>query len=224
MPLTTPFVPLTVSFSSAPSPSAVFVDSQPPSAGPRHTTARNTTREPADDAEQTDQFVSAAPDPPPSFTAPPAARPSTHSRRLTLSRFPLLRNKSSRELARSPSILKSSTAPPPTHSLLATARPRTSTSTLRGRQTSPSRAPSVHGHERDTSEEADPPTRTAPANKDKMHQTSSRLLRMTDDERPYTRVCVPPLPSVSTCLWPHPSFFGAAGHQYEPRVFVSYDV
>jgi hypothetical protein len=52
-----------------------------------------------------------------------------------------------------------------------------------------------------------------PANKDKMHQTSSRLLRMTDDERPYTRVRFSPLQSAPTCLRPHPSFFGTAGQK-----------
>jgi hypothetical protein len=36
------------------------------------------------------------------------------------------------------------------------------------------------------------PTTVAPSGAyNKMHQTSSRLLRMTDDERPFTRVCNP---------------------------------
>ncbi|KAH7124258.1 hypothetical protein EDB81DRAFT_951762 [Dactylonectria macrodidyma] len=34
-----------------------------------------------------------------------------------------------------------------------------------------------------------PPIKAPPATANKMHQTSSRLLRMTDDDRPFTRAC-----------------------------------
>ncbi|KAH8736043.1 hypothetical protein BGZ61DRAFT_90854 [Ilyonectria robusta] len=34
-----------------------------------------------------------------------------------------------------------------------------------------------------------PPIKSSPVTANKMHQTSSRLLRMTDDDRPFTRVC-----------------------------------
>ncbi|PSN68890.1 hypothetical protein BS50DRAFT_586279 [Corynespora cassiicola Philippines] len=48
--------------------------------------------------------------------------------------------------------------------------------------------------DRDRSEEPDSPTHGHAAVDDKkMHQTSSRLLRMTDDERPFTRVSAFPL-------------------------------
>lgn len=42
----------------------------------------------------------------------------------------------------------------------------------------------------DTSSDTQPPISFTPhTNANKMHQTSSRLLRMTEDDRPYTRVC-----------------------------------
>jgi len=43
----------------------------------------------------------------------------------------------------------------------------------------------------DTAADTPPPISFVPQgkNSNKMHQTSSRLLRMTDDERPFTRVC-----------------------------------
>jgi hypothetical protein len=181
MPLTTPFVPLTVSPSSASSSFDVFVDAKPSSIA-KH------------EQEQTDHFASAASDPPtttPVLTPAVAARPNIHSRRLTLSRFPLLR-KGSRELSRSPSAHAkgNNTTAPPSHtqtSLLSTLTPRASTSTLRSTHTS-----TVDGPEAHSSEEGDISTVAASAQRtarpDKMHQTSSRLLRMTDDERPYTRV------------------------------------
>jgi hypothetical protein len=34
-----------------------------------------------------------------------------------------------------------------------------------------------------------PPIKSSPVTANKMHQTSSRLLRMTDDDRPFTKVC-----------------------------------
>lgn len=40
-----------------------------------------------------------------------------------------------------------------------------------------------------------PPIKVSPRD-NKMHQTSSRLLRMTDDERPFTKVCTTPLASL----------------------------
>lgn len=189
MPWTTPFVPLTVSVLPASPPSAVFVDAASPP-----TTAAPTQHHDHDSAV----FVSTtAPDaarPPSLTTQHPAARPAAHSRRLTLSRFPLLR-KGSRELARSPSAhLKASTAsaPPPLSSPppgLSAAHPRASTSSVRPQQPSPARAPSVHTHEQLARDDDDSATKAAAAPvPGKMHQTSSRLLRMTDDERPYTRV------------------------------------
>jgi hypothetical protein len=188
MPLTTP-VSLSVSASTSSSssstfPTAVFVEEQPSSTGThKH--------------KQTDQFASTALDPHTTNTpvltpAVVAARPNVHSRRLTLSRFPLLR-KGSRELGRTPSTSAkaSNTTTPPTHTQLlapATLTSRASISTLRGSLSSST----VDGHEAPPSEEVDNSTKAAPAQRtaraDKMHQTSSRLLRMTDDERPYTRV------------------------------------
>jgi hypothetical protein len=180
MPMTTPFVPLTVSTSSASSSFDVFVDDQPSSIT-KH------------EQERTDHFASAASDPPtttPVLTPAVAARPNTH-RRLTLSRFPLLR-KGSRELSRYPSAHAkgSNTTAPPSHTqthLLSTLTPRASTSTLHSTHTSTVDGPAAH-----SSEEGDISTVAATAQRsarpDTMHQTSSRLLRMTDDERPYTRV------------------------------------
>jgi hypothetical protein len=174
--LSTPSLSLTVPATSAPPSLAVFV-AEPAGSHPQH--------------EQSQQPASAPADPPPSTVAP--ARP-THSRRLTLSRFPLLR-KGSRELGRSPSTHKGSgtTPPPPVHTpFLSTGAPRASTSTLRGPETSPARTPSAHGNEADSIQELEEGTLAAStlrqARPGKMHQTSSRLLRMTDDERPFTRV------------------------------------
>ncbi|KAL5120119.1 hypothetical protein ACEQ8H_001944 [Pleosporales sp. CAS-2024a] len=146
---------------SASCPAALFVDGQPsasaadPLAATAATTTTTTTTPPA---------------------APAPARPA-HARRLTLSRFPLLR-KGSRELARPPSTTPSLL----THALLPSVlAPRASTPTLPGPD------PSCTGHnppEPPTAPTAPPQPAPKPA---KMHQTSSRLLRMTGDERPYTR-------------------------------------
>jgi hypothetical protein len=183
MPLTTPFLPLTVpaSTSAASLPIAVFVD------GPPH----------ASQHDQREPFAPAPADPPaaiPAFTTTVPARPQVHSRRLTLSRFPLLR-KTSRELRRSPSVnhkgSNTTTTPPSADSpFLATGAPRASSSIVRGQEASPPRASTTRSHEADISEEADFDTQAASPRETKpgkMHQTSSRLLRMTDDERPYTR-------------------------------------
>jgi hypothetical protein len=122
---------------------------------------------------------------------PPAASsagPFTHARRYTLSRFPLLR-KGSRELSRTPSASSRSPADLPFY---ATGAPRASQTIVRGRDISPSRESAAPTP--DTSnvivEEAEntQPHLSRAARPDKMHQTSSRLLRMTDDERPFTRV------------------------------------
>jgi hypothetical protein len=173
---TTPILPLTVSVSSPPtSPSLI-------------------TREPLskrpDEQHHCDIGPFAPPAPPsavsdaPSSTFPasksnPSVRPSSHARRYTsLSRFPLLR-KGSRELSRTPSSAKSPAASP----FHATGAPRASSSTARA-----SESPPAATHE-DADVITEPPKITQRAGKpDKMHQTSSRLLRMTDDERPFTRV------------------------------------
>ncbi|KAF1921776.1 regulator of G protein signaling domain-containing protein [Ampelomyces quisqualis] len=164
--MTTPVVPLAAPASPSPaasaSPFAVLLDALQPSTAPL---AQHEHEQPA-------SLVS----------APAAARPSVHSRRLTLSRFPLLR-KGSRELARLPASKPAAAPPPHPHALAA--HPRASTSSV---PPSPPRAPPVDGHEHQPAE-APPATTTPPVSQrpGKMHQTSSRLLRMTDDERPYTR-------------------------------------
>ncbi|CAI6338215.1 unnamed protein product [Periconia digitata] len=138
-----------------------------------------------------------------------APRPvPTVARRSTLtSRFPLLR-KSSREPAHLTHTRGNSNSTNSTH-LLPTAAPRASISSSRGRQ-DPSidqprpRNPSTVNSNRSLSREPErfaqnPPARSPsravpspaaapiPPPDHKMHQTSSRLLRMTDDERPFTR-------------------------------------
>jgi hypothetical protein len=83
--------------------------------------------------------------------------------------------------------------------------PRASTSTLspiQNNRSQPSRGSSPSG-QRQSLLDTDPPSQSydttdtntpspinfvPPSNYNKMHQTSSRLLRMTDDERPFTRV------------------------------------
>jgi hypothetical protein len=203
MPLATPFLPLTVSASSAFTPLAVFVHPPPPPSQSSTTSRSNSasTARPQHDDAHDDSHLTTPDDtakshPVPASIPPVAARPHPHTRRLTLSRLPLLR-KGSRELARSPSTTHhhhhhhakasststAGTAPPPSLLLSSTASPRSSTSTVRGHHFYPARAPSFDGHEQPISHEADSSQKPG-----KMHQTSSRLLRMTDDERPYTRV------------------------------------
>ncbi|CAO2658754.1 Nn.00g064770.m01.CDS01 [Neocucurbitaria sp. VM-36] len=194
MPLTTPFLPLTVPASAVSSSSFIDIGDREP--------VRSTHYQQPDPL--TLGLYSAASDPlplapttsPSSQANPPApsSRPSFHARRYTLSRFPLLR-KGSRELSRSPSAhAKGSSVPattPTASPFLATGAPRASSSTARGRDSSPAREPAADSHEANTiTEEAEQSGHTArprAGKPDKMHQTSSRLLRMTDDERPYTR-------------------------------------
>lgn len=112
----------------------------------------------------------------PALTSAAPARPYVHARRLTLSRLPLLRKGSFPSIHRASSNTTSTSTYTPPHAdpaLLAAGAPRASTST---------RAPSTHSREAEKPEE---PEESTPG---KMHQTSSRLLRMTDDERPFTRV------------------------------------
>jgi len=119
-----------------------------------------------------------------SLPPPPSSRSATHARRYTLSRFPLLR-KGSRELTRTPSVSSISSSASKTHAdslFHLTGAPRSSHSIAREPPTS---APQDSHPVADESREHAKP--------DKMHQTSSRLLRMTDDERPYTKV------STTTC-------------------------
>ncbi|KAF1928694.1 RGS-domain-containing protein, partial [Didymella exigua CBS 183.55] len=139
----------------------------------------------------------------PASTAPPAARSS--SRRLTFTRFPLLR-KGSRELTRATSGhfrgSSISAAAPPSRAdspFFSTGAPKASrTSFARGRTEPPAsdlssaREPSAPASVRSGSGEepgntSGPASLPQAAHAGKMHQTSSRLLRMTDDERPYTR-------------------------------------
>ena len=127
---------------------------------------------------------------------PPSSRSANHARRYTLTRFPLLR-KGSRELSRSPSTTSS-----PAHSpFYPTGAPRASQSIARGPETSAARqSPTSPHQEASVTAQDAPDTRQRVAERpgegkpDKMHQTSSRLLRMTDDERPFTRVSTPVFP------------------------------
>jgi GTPase-activating protein SST2 len=215
MPLTTPFFPLTASqpaLSSSPSSSSSSSSSSSPSAphpvdsphcdssATTTTTTTNSSSSTTHDAPLSSPF---APPPyavpsgllplafPPTIANPKSSsssRPPSHGRRYTLSRLPLLR-KGSRELSRSSSALSirntashnESTDSP----FVATGAPRASSSISRGRNT-------IAEHS-DSEDDKDDCTRTqSRASRagypDKMHQTSSRLLRMTDDERPFTRV------------------------------------
>ncbi|KAF9693900.1 hypothetical protein EKO04_008498 [Ascochyta lentis] len=204
MPLTTPFLPLTVSAadlsSSTSSPSAELPHSGPDQDEPQlrfHLEAL---------AAVSDASATTSPHPEPAL---PAAFPRAASRRLTFTRFPLLR-KGSRDLTRAASAhfrAASSTispaAPPPRADspFLSTGAPRPSRSSFaRGRSEQPApdsstaRDPSAHSSLRSASTGGEelgnthtPTTPHPPPHPAKMHQTSSRLLRMTDDERPYTR-------------------------------------
>lgn len=203
MPLTTPFLPLTVSAASFSSFNSSQIG-EPNITGPD-------IEEPqlrfdlealaaVSEASANTNTTSAA--------APPAPSARTSSRRLTFTRFPLLR-KGSRELTRTTSAhLRgssiSATAPPSRADspFLFTGAPRpSSTSLARGRseylnlEFSSAREPSAHSSLRSGSIRGEEPGNTKDATSlqnaaqsGKMHQTSSRLLRMTDDERPYTRV------------------------------------
>lgn len=200
MPLTTPFLPLTVSAASLSSSNSSHTGEQPDTGLP--------TDEPQlrFDLEALSAVSEA------SATTKPTAARST-SRRLTFTRFPLLR-KGSRELTRVTSAdLRAhfrgssiSAAAPPSRAespFLSTGAPRSSRISLaRGRteqhafDLASAREPSVPASLRSGSGEEEPGNISEPtslqqaAQAGKMHQTSSRLLRMTDDERPYTRVSV----------------------------------
>ncbi|KAL1648673.1 hypothetical protein SLS61_006804 [Didymella pomorum] len=197
MPLTTPFLPLTVSAASLSSSNSSHTGEQPDTGLP--------TDEPQlrFDLEALSAVSEA------SATTKPTAARST-SRRLTFTRFPLLR-KGSRELTRVTSAdLRAhfrgssiSAAAPPSRAespFLSTGAPRSSRISLaRGRteqhafDLASAREPSVPASLRSGSGEEEPGNISEPtslqqaAQAGKMHQTSSRLLRMTDDERPYTR-------------------------------------
>lgn len=208
MPLTTPFLPLTVSAASLSSSNSSHTGEQPDT-GPD-------TDEPQlrFDLEALSAVSEASATTAPTSTAPPAARTG---RRLTFTRFPLLR-KGSRELTRVTSGhfrgSSISAAAPPSRAespFLLTGAPRSSrTSFARGRTEQPvsdlsgARESSVPASLRSGSGEEEPANTSEPnslqqaATAAKMHQTSSRLLRMTDDERPYTRVSVLESPSLSS--------------------------
>ena len=138
-------------------------------------------------------FSAARSDRPPPSSSSSSSRSINHARRYTLSRFPLLR-KGSRELARSPSTSSSASKSPADSLFHPTGAPRPSQSIARGPEFAAARepAPSTHRDGDVIAQEATTttrqPLRLKAQKPDKMHQTSSRLLRMTDDERPYTRV------------------------------------
>ncbi|RAR14706.1 rgs-domain-containing protein [Stemphylium lycopersici] len=184
---TTSFFPLTVSVSSEPDglnpPTSESLQSRPYE---QHKVPRDRlSTAPSSEASDAVSVTSST-----SKNDPPASssRSLPHARRYTLSRFPLLR-KGSRELSRTPSSTKSP-ADSPFH---ATGAPRASQSIARGPDISSAResTSSLHNEGYATTEEArnTPHSSERPraGKPDKMHQTSSRLLRMTDDERPYTR-------------------------------------
>ncbi|KAH6875899.1 hypothetical protein BKA58DRAFT_380672 [Alternaria rosae] len=184
---TTSLLPLTVSVSSVP-------DSlSPPTSEPLHPRPddqhhHDTDRLPIAPASAGSDAPSATSSASKSSPPPPSSRAINHARRYTLSRFPLLR-KGSRELSRTPSTTKSPAESP----FYATGAPRSSQSLARGPDLSPAREPASPYDDGDViAEEAENthrlPDRPRAGKPDKMHQTSSRLLRMTDDERPFTRV------------------------------------
>ncbi|RYN22897.1 Developmental regulator [Alternaria arborescens] len=187
---TTSLLPLTVSVSSVPNSLSPPPPSEPLLPRPDHQHKDDSDRLPSAPASAgSDAPASTSPasksNPPP----PPSSRgPINHARRYTLSRFPLLR-KGSRELSRTPSTTKSPAESP----FYATGAPRSSQSLARGPDLSPAREFAASPHEDgDVIAEEEEATRhlserLRAGKPDKMHQTSSRLLRMTDDERPYTR-------------------------------------
>ena len=212
MPLTTPFLPLTVSAASLSSSNSSYTGE------PQETGLDSDEPQLRFDLEALSAVSEAsATSKSASSTAPPTLSARSNSRRLTFTRFPLLR-KGSRELTRATSVHSRgssiSAAVPPSRAdspFLSTGVLRASrTSFARGRTEQPNldpssaREPSAHASLRSGSIEGEEPENTQSltslqqaANAGKMHQTSSRLLRMTDDERPYTRVSalVSPAPS-----------------------------
>ncbi|KAF2848940.1 RGS-domain-containing protein [Plenodomus tracheiphilus IPT5] len=186
-----PFIPLTVSAPSDASSLHLFGDDDDaadeplPSAEHAHHDQRyqRPARTPCADPHA----LSLTPSTGKSTSSAPSSRSTTSGRRYTLARFPLLR-KGSRELTRWPSTNTKGNSPVESP-FLATGAPRPSISTPRGRDTSPARRSIAEPREPDViNEEAEPTEHLGRKQLDKMHQTSSRLLRMTDDERPYTRV------------------------------------
>lgn len=185
MPLTTPFLPRTVSAASLSSSvsSHTGIDSDEPQL--------------RFDLDALSAVPEASATTKPTTAAPPApAARTTASRRLTFTRFPLLR-KGSRELTRATSAhfraSSGSAAAPPARAdspFLSTGAPRAfRTSFARDRTEQLPLDPTTAsiGEE----EPGSTPNTTSlqqAAHPGKMHQTSSRLLRMTDDERPFTRV------------------------------------
>ncbi|CAG5182246.1 uncharacterized protein ALTATR162_LOCUS10065 [Alternaria atra] len=185
---TTSLLPLTVSVSSVP-------DSlSPPTSEPLHPRPHDQHKDdrdrlPSAPASAASDAPASTPPVGKSNPPPPSSRGAiNHARRYTLSRFPLLR-KGSRELTRTPSTTKSPAESP----FYATGAPRSSQSLARGPDLSPAHesAASLHDDGDVIAEEAESTQllleRPRAGKPDKMHQTSSRLLRMTDDERPYTR-------------------------------------
>lgn len=201
---TAPFLPLTVSAAASSSslvapalddPFEPFAPFATSSAGHYYDQRATRAHYPASDTSSLTPSTTTTADPP-----APSSRSSNHSRRYTFARFPLLR-KGSRELTRGPSFLKgiSPTATPTDSPFFATGAPRASFSLARGPDHSPAREPNhhhhyYHHHQRETDVITEEEAQTSQADSsradkpDKMHQTSSRLLRMTDDERPFTRV------------------------------------
>jgi hypothetical protein len=180
---TTPLLPLTVS--AAEEPPSLTLSANEPLRDEQHKGHKD---RPAPSSAASDAPASTSSSGKSNPPVASSARSFTHARRYTLSRFPLLR-KGSRELSRTPSASSKSPAESPFH---ATGAPRASQTISRGPDISPAREPATPTPEDSNviAEEAEntPQHLSRAARPDKMHQTSSRLLRMTDDERPFTRV------------------------------------
>ncbi|KAJ4354738.1 AMSH/STAMBP protein ubiquitin specific-protease [Ascochyta clinopodiicola] len=205
MPLTTPFLPLTLSAASLSSSNSSHAGDEslshsgPDLDEPQLRFDLEALAAVSEASATTHPHASALPALPAPF-----ARSTSTSRRLTFTRFPLLR-KGSRELSRAASAhfrgsSFSAAAPPsrvdspvpstgpPRHSRPSFARDRTEPPTLHpstARDPSSPRSASIGGEE--LGDTQTPTSLQQAAHSGKMHQTSSRLLRMTDDERPYTR-------------------------------------
>ncbi|CAA9964180.1 Developmental regulator flbA [Pyrenophora teres f. maculata] len=190
---TTTLLPLTESVSSVPD-SLTKPASEPLDSRAHHSDRLPSATEPSSSSSSSPSPPASAAEDSPVLTAslshtnppPPPSRSANHARRYTLSRFPLLR-KGSRELSRTPSTT-ANPAPSPLHS---TRPPRASQSIARPPDTSATRQNPTSPHQKATLTAPDSRQRVAQrpgeGKPDKMHQTSSRLLRMTDDERPFTR-------------------------------------
>jgi hypothetical protein len=86
-------------------------------------------------------------------------------------------------------------------SQLSTLRPQTSEpSPHRRRKSLLDTNPPSQSYESTEADTPSPTTVVQQGNYNKMHQTSSRLLRMTDDERPFTRVSVNTAPAMGVML------------------------